>query len=136
MLSDTGNLSRRQLQALPQLPECFHRIWRVQAIAAFMVVSGDSICSAVPASGCFRAPSSPLFLREAVFSAHRHFPAFYCYVVVLFAVILSDSPGLCGRKFAALHVVSSAKWRRNTFSHTWSLAIEEQFYLGCGPRDG
>jgi len=65
----------------------------------------------------------------------RIFPAFYCYAAVLFAVILiRHTPWVPAQALAALLYCSNYYQAfygdPNTgFSHTWSLAIEEQFYL-------
>jgi peptidoglycan/LPS O-acetylase OafA/YrhL len=66
----------------------------------------------------------------------RIFPAFYCYAAVLFGVILirQHSRVVWPQAVAALFYVGNYYQALNGdpntgFSHTWSLAIEEQFYL-------
>jgi len=65
----------------------------------------------------------------------RIFPAFYCYAAVLFAVVLIRHTTIVWpQAFAALFYVNNyyqaLKGDPNTgFSHTWSLAVEEQFYV-------
>jgi peptidoglycan/LPS O-acetylase OafA/YrhL len=65
----------------------------------------------------------------------RIFPAFYCYAAILFAIILvRQTRWVPPQAVAALFYVSNYYQAffgdPNTgFSHTWSLAIEEQFYL-------
>jgi len=71
------------------------------------------------------------YLRRSL----RIFPAFYCYAAVLFAIILvRHTRWVLPQALAALFYVSNYYQAilgdPNTgFSHTWSLAIEEQFYL-------
>jgi peptidoglycan/LPS O-acetylase OafA/YrhL len=65
----------------------------------------------------------------------RIFPAFYCYAAVLFAVIAIRHarviwPQACAALFYVGNYYQAIKGDPNTgFSHTWSLAIEEQFYV-------
>jgi peptidoglycan/LPS O-acetylase OafA/YrhL len=62
----------------------------------------------------------------------RTFPAFYCYLIVL--TILNfyldlEIPTICLLS-AGLYVHNFHPWGSNWFvNHTWSLAVEEQFYL-------
>jgi peptidoglycan/LPS O-acetylase OafA/YrhL len=65
----------------------------------------------------------------------RIFPAFYCYAAVLFGVILiRHTRWVPAQALSALLYFSNYYQALNGdpdtgFSHTWSLAIEEQFYL-------
>jgi peptidoglycan/LPS O-acetylase OafA/YrhL len=66
----------------------------------------------------------------------RIFPAFYCYAAVLFGTILIRQharlvwPQALASLFYVGNYYQALNGDPNTgFSHTWSLAIEEQFYL-------
>jgi peptidoglycan/LPS O-acetylase OafA/YrhL len=66
----------------------------------------------------------------------RIFPAFYCYAAVAFAVVIIRHHAriVWPQALAALFYVSNYYQALNGdpntgFSHTWSLAIEEQFYV-------
>ena len=65
----------------------------------------------------------------------RIFPAFYCYAAVLFAVIVIRHARIVWpQTLAALFYVNNYYQALNGdpntgFSHTWSLAVEEQFYV-------
>jgi peptidoglycan/LPS O-acetylase OafA/YrhL len=66
----------------------------------------------------------------------RIFPAFYCYAAVLFGVIILRNharlivPQALAALFYVTNYYQAINGDPNTgFSHTWSLAIEEQFYV-------
>jgi peptidoglycan/LPS O-acetylase OafA/YrhL len=65
----------------------------------------------------------------------RIFPAFYCYAAVLFSVLMIRHTRIVWpQALAALFYVGNYYQALNGdpntgFSHTWSLAIEEQFYV-------
>ena len=71
------------------------------------------------------------YLRRSL----RIFPAFYCYAAVLFGVlIIRHTRIVWPQALAALFYVSNYYQAINGdpntgFSHTWSLSIEEQFYV-------
>lgn len=71
------------------------------------------------------------YLRRAL----RIFPAFYCYWIVLTAyLIFENKPIVWGQALSSLFYVNNYYQAvfgdpSNAYSHTWSLGIEEQFYL-------
>lgn len=72
------------------------------------------------------------FYRRRFF---RIFPAFYCFAIITIVLMLA-----VGKELPVSHIISSLLYVSNyhaalvpnldtPFSHTWSLAVEEQFYL-------
>ena len=66
------------------------------------------------------------FVRRAL----RIFPIYYLLLIVLFIINYPDVRSNIG--YFATYTSNILSWRTNTwnhFSHTWTLAVEEQFYL-------
>ncbi len=75
---------------------------------------------------------SKFYMRRSL----RIFPAFYCYAAVVFALVYLRGharivwPQALSALFYVTNYYQAINGDPNTgFSHTWSLAIEEQFYL-------
>ena len=105
----------------------------VYGVVAFFVLSGFLITWLLlqerARSGCISL--SAFYTRRAL----RIFPAFYVYVTITIALLVATAKPInwphvisailyCSNYYAAVYPDPN-----DAFSHTWSLAIEEQFYL-------